>query len=85
MHKGTVKSVDELVNKVAADFNTNYHQQWVDAVKKCSWWWKSKEKIISQLTDLIMEHRMASNILFLNICLVEKLFSCYYYQPDLPN
>ena len=66
-HDTTQECLDQLVKQVTMDFNTDYYQQWADAVKKYSWWFKTKNRIISELADLIMKHQMVSNLVFLII------------------
>ena len=58
----TPESLNGLAQEVAADFNTNCHQQWAHAVEKQSWQFKRRKDIVSQLTGLIMEHLMVSTM-----------------------
>jgi hypothetical protein len=56
----TKESLDQFAQTVTSSFHENYHQKWVDAVKKQSWWMMSKQKTAEKLRDLVMEHRMVS-------------------------
>jgi hypothetical protein len=58
----TAELLNQVAKEVTVDFHANYRRQWVDAVKKRSWWRKSKDEIIDELTYLIMEHQMVSNL-----------------------
>jgi hypothetical protein len=57
----TKESLDKFAQTVTSSFRENYHQKWVDAVKKQSWWMMSKQLTAEKLRDLVMEHRMVSS------------------------